>query len=66
MTAENLLIYHCQHCGKLVEQPPGFAAPVCCGRPMAIGAVETPAESRPPPAMEPARRRTENQQEFGG
>lgn len=43
---QNMLMYHCQKCGKVVEQAPGMPAPNCCGQPMAIGAVDTPSEKR--------------------
>ena len=46
MTTNNVLMYHCQHCGKVARQFAEMQAPWCCGQPMPIAATETVEEAR--------------------
>jgi len=46
MPTQNLDIFHCQKCGRMVYQPHGASAPTCCRETMVCavaGAVRNPS-----------------------
>jgi|GEM_PF-2878230 len=58
MKTQNADIYHCQHCGHIVFQPPEQCPPQCCGEPMPKAASHprpvTPEEPDLPTTSPPA------------
>lgn len=44
MKTRNLLIYHCQCCGRVMHQGPDVDPPVCCERLMTRAAAKTICE----------------------
>lgn len=49
MKAHNVVIYHCQRCGRVIHQNSEPPPPVCCGASMTPAVVETVAETGPDP-----------------
>jgi hypothetical protein len=45
MKTWNALIYHCQHCGRVVHLPSDADPPSCCESPMTLAAAETVSDS---------------------
>jgi hypothetical protein len=41
MKTHNELIYHCEHCGRVVHQEPEVPPPDCCGHSMTQAAAKT-------------------------
>lgn len=46
MEIQQIDIYHCERCGRVVRQPSGQLTPVCCDQDMAKPAVDTVATPR--------------------
>jgi hypothetical protein len=48
MTIQHTTIYHCQECGRVVYQPRGMPAPICCGEAMVCAVVDLARETAEP------------------
>ncbi len=53
MSTDNIAIFHCLKCGRLVHVEPAAATPECCGVPMTLAVPETaPCEDESAPCEE--------------
>lgn len=50
MTVQHTAVFHCQECGRIVYQPRGTLAPVCCGDPMVCAVPDLVREAPESPA----------------